>query len=419
MGAYWFECEKIYFNDLSEEMQEKLYLKDKEKFKNYVAKSKYERIRRLVIEDEKCDSDTLEQIFELETILYHNVYNLKIVLQHPNFKMDEQKRQLLAESDNVQIKLMVVENEKTTSQMLNQILRREIEQTNSEELIQEILRNSNFEMEEETLIKLSESEHLCHRCLAAGSENASSEFLNQMYREEIQGDQECDVIELILNNSNFKMEDETRKVLAQSDDVTQREVAAEDQDGSSEFLNWMIRREVETFNNKDVIKLILNNQNFKMEDETRRVLAESNDFGNRMYAAKESSNPSEFLNWMIRKEIQSDDNCFVVNEILGHPNFKMEDATREVMARAEDDNHRCMIAEDPQTSTELLEEMYLKETIEYVLEEIEKNLLTRLDKSSVKLDAIQKRKIMDVLKETRKSKVPLIKYLKQISKILG
>lgn len=361
MGAYLFECEKIYFNDLAEEMQEKLYFKDKENFKNDVAKSKYERIRRVVIEDEKCDRETLEQVFEVEVILYHNVYNLKSILKHPNFKMDEQKRQLLAESDNVQIKLMVVEDETTSSQMLNQILRREIEQTNSEELIRKILNNSNFEMEEETLIKLSESDDSIHRCLAAESENASSEFLNQMYREEIQGDQECDVIELILNNSNFKMEDETRKVLAQSDDVRQREVAAEDQGGSSEFLNWMLRNEVEGSNNRDVIVLILN-----------------------------------------------------------HSNFKMEVETREVMARSEDDKHRFMIAKDSQTANELLEEMYLKETKQDVLEEIEKNLLTKLDKSSVELNAIQKRKIMEVLKQTRTTKyVPLVKYLKQISKILS
>lgn len=357
-----FEGVELQFNDLSEEIQEKLYFSDKEKFKKEAARSKYEHIRRFIISDNESDVEILDEVFKVETQVYGNLHHLRKLWNNPKFNKNDEKRQILAESDCAQIQLIAAEDEGTSSVILNQILRKEVVKINSvEEVIEAIFENDNFEMEEETRRVLAKSDNYYYRCIAAEHESNSC-TLTQMLQDEIQGHDDRDVINAILNNQNFKMNDETRKILTKSDDWRHRQIAAKDEGSSCEFLNKMLQDEVQGPDDSDVVEAILNNPNFKMEDETRKVLAKSSD-----------------------------------------------------------EDYRKMIAEDDASSEELLEDMYLRETDEDVFKAIELNFLRKISKSSVTLNAIQKRQILGVLKDVKRSSnfSRLSKYMKQILDIIG
>ena len=63
-------------------------------------------------------------------------------------------------------------------------------------------------------------------------EGSSSEVLNQMLRNKIEKGISSREVEEIINNPNFKMDEETRKMLAESEEWEDRILAAEDE-GSS------------------------------------------------------------------------------------------------------------------------------------------------------------------------------------------
>ena len=296
---------EIQFNDLSEQSQEKLYFQEKEKFEMEVVKSQYANIRRLLIKDEKTSSNTLDEIFKVETEIYGNAQNIVALWNHPNFEKNDEKRKTLATSDSWEI-----------------------------------------------------------RKIATEDEESSSKLLNEMYRNEIQGEYNEEIIEAILYNPNFQMEKETLKVLAKSKKWEDRLEAAkyDGEETSSEFLNEMYRNEIQGEGNDDVEDAILNNLIFKMEEETWNILAKSPYWQDRIRAAKEES-----------------------------------------------------------ASSEQLQKMYLTETEEKVLKAIELNLSQKISKTSTTLNAIQKRQILNVLKELKhsKKKKPLSQYLEQILEIIG
>ena len=357
---------EIQFNDLSEQSQEKLYFQEKEKFEMEVVKSQYANIRRLLIKDEKTSSNTLDEIFKVETEIYGNAQNIVALWNHPNFEKNDEKRKTLATSDSWEIRKIATEDEESSSKLLNEMYRNEIQGEYNEEIIEAILYNPNFQMEKETLKVLAKSEEWDDRLEAAkyDGEETSSEFLNEMYRNEIQGEHDEDVILAILNNTKFQMEKETLKVLAKSKKWEDRLEAAkyDGEETSSEFLNEMYRNEIQGEGNDDVEDAILNNLIFKMEEETWNILAKSPYWQDRIRAAKEES-----------------------------------------------------------ASSEQLQKMYLTETEEKVLKAIELNLSQKISKTSTTLNAIQKRQILNVLKELKhsKKKKPLSQYLEQILEIIG
>lgn len=234
---------EVQFNDLTEEMQEKLYLERKAEFEKEATKSQYAKIRRLIINEDEIDLVVLDEVFNLEAEIYGNRENLNLIWKHPKFEKNDDKRKILAESDDWEIRMIPAEDEESSSEFLNQILRDKIQGDEDGEVIEAIINNPNFKMDEKTREMLAESGEWRIRMIPAKYEGSSSEFLNQMLRDEIQDYGDCDVIETIINNPNFKMEEEIRKMLAESNDYENRIIAAKYEGSSKEFLENMFLKE--------------------------------------------------------------------------------------------------------------------------------------------------------------------------------
>ena len=236
---------ELEFNDLSEQAQEKLYLQEKKKFQEDASKSQYASIRKLLIEDEECESSIIDEVFKIETEIYGCMRILEMIWKHPKFEKTDEKRKILAESDDVNIVCIVAKDEDVSSEFLNEMLRREVQGQNYEEVTEAIIQNSNFEIEEETIIVLANSDEWEDRLIAAEKETDSSR-LNEMLRKEVQGENDGDVTEAIIQNSNFEMEEETIRVLANSDEWEDRLIVARDKNVSEELLKEMYCNERDT-----------------------------------------------------------------------------------------------------------------------------------------------------------------------------
>jgi len=421
MQNVYFEGVQIGFKDLSEEMQKKMYLRDEEKFKKEAAKSQYASVRKLVLETVDCDSETLDEVFKEEIEKYKKYENLKVIWNQTNFKKDDEKRKQLAELDNKKIRLLVAEDKESSSEFLNQMFQYEIEHDKEYDVIRAILKNSNFKMDDDTRKALASSDDEDYRIMVARDKETSSEFLNLLLRKEVGDEGDGEVIEAILDNPNFKMDNDTRKLYATSENDEDRRVAAEDEGSSSEFLNQMLRDEIENDEEDTVIYTILDNPNFKMDNDIRKVLAKSENWKYRCIVAKNEGSSSELLNQMLRDEIGHGDDEDVINSIRKNPNFKMDDDTRKALANSDNYGYRIMAVEDEGTTREFLENMYLKEKDEDVLEAIEINLFSKLSKNSITLNVVQKRQILEVLKKVKRlrKRKPLSYYLEEILEIIG
>lgn len=307
---------EVEFNDLLENTQKRLYLQDSEKFEEYAAKSQFTEVRKLVIKNNQASSTNLDEIFKLE-IEKEGITNLTLLWNHPNFQKDNKKRR--------------------------------------------ILEKGKYDLRE----------------ILANDKDSSSDFLNEMIRgEELQKGRHPAIMQAILKNKNFKMENETRKMLAKDTRSVFRVMAAKDKNSSSEFLNEMLRRELQNENNEKVIETIMANKNFKMEVKTREMLAEDENFRWRKKVAEDKETPSKLLNQMLQEELNYVRTCeSVIVSIIANKNFKIEDETLEMLYEATwFSKYRIMLARDKKTSYELLEKMYSKETDEKALEVIELNM---------------------------------------------
>ena len=349
------------FNDLSEQTQEKLYMHDKKKFQEDASKSQYASIRKILIEDEETEKSILDEIFKVETEIYGKMENIVQIWNHPKFEKTDEKQKVLADSDNWRIRVIAAEDEGSSSELLNEMLRKEMQKEQDQNVMTAIFNNENFKMDIETFSLFANSESEGCREIAA-SYMEDSIRLNELLRSEVEGENEGDVIDSIIENEFFEMEEETLEVLAKSDYEFNREIAAKSKEAISGFLNRLLRDEVQSIASYDVIKGCMENENFQMEEETLHVIEKEHDY----------------------------------------------DAL-------------TILAEDPNTSQEWLEKIYLRQTDSEVLKAAERNLLQKLHKKSITLNAVQKSKVLEVLKELKRSrkKKPLTKYLEEILEIIG
>ena len=375
---------EVEFRDLTKEAQERLYLSDKEKFKNEVANSEYVDIRRMVAENENSSSKLLNAMFR-EEITNEDKQDddvLKAILANPKFTMEEETRKLYAESVYWGCRRIAAKDAGSSSEFLNAMLREEItnEDKQDDDVLKAILANPKFTMEEETRKLYAESVYWGCRRIAAKDADSSSESLNAMLREEItnRDKQNENVINAILSNPKFTMEEETRKLCAESVYWRYRQIAAKDEDSSSECLNAMLREEItnEGRQDKAVIKAILANSKFTMEKETRKLCAEWDNWEYRQIAAEDEGSSSEFLNAMLREEITNEDkqDDDVIRAILSNKNLLLQDDLRNACAEFANWEIRLMIAKDAETPKELLEAMREREGDSDVRNEIRTNL---------------------------------------------
>lgn len=181
---------EVQFNDLTEEMQEKLYLERKAEFEKEAAKSQYAEIRRLIINEDEIDLVVLDEAFNVETKIYGNEenQNLNLIWKHPKFEKNDDKRKILAESDNWSFRMLPAEDEGSSSEFLNQMLRDEIQNDCDRVVVDAIINNPNFKMEEETRKMLAKSDNRNHRIIAVKDEGSSEEFLENMFWKETDED---------------------------------------------------------------------------------------------------------------------------------------------------------------------------------------------------------------------------------------
>lgn len=418
---------EIAFDDLSSKAQEKLYLQNKEKFQKEAIESKESGIRKLVVKDEECEVAILDEIFRIETEIYKDSGNLWLIWNHPKFQKTDEKKKKLLESDSAEIRKLLAQDKESSSEMLNKLLCNELQNETCSRayVVDTILDNPKFQVEEETLKVLSKSKYLDHQLYVAKREDVSSELLNEMLRDELQKEeiQSIDIKIVILKNPKLQMEEETLKLLSQSEDWEDRLKVAKCKDTSSELLNKMFRIEIqnEEYQYGAVEEAILNNPKLQMEEKTFKVLAKSENWDERLMAAKREDASSEFLNDMLRNELHGEEDDDVINAILNNSKFNMDDETRKVLVKSDIFDYHKMVIENAGTSKQFLEEMCLNETDRILLDMIEDELFSRISKNTVTLNVLQKKKILKLLKELRYSRKrkPLTKYLEKILEIIG
>ena len=225
---------EVQFSDFPEELQEKLYLKNKEKFQIEVANSQYKDIRRLLIEDNRTTDEILKQILDIEMRKPVCISNVVSILKHPNFKKYKAILDELAQSED-QVKRRIAAMASNSSEFLNNMLQNELNRNNGLYIISFILDNPSFKADEVTLGKLAQSRYSEERKIAARLSN-SSEFLNKMNQNELDGEDDIDVKNTIFHNPNFKQDEVTYSKVIQSVEMEHRQRAM--RKSNSSLIRW-------------------------------------------------------------------------------------------------------------------------------------------------------------------------------------
>lgn len=185
-------------------------------------------------------------------------------------KNKEELKEDAAKSNYVVIRKEIAIQEQS-SEFLNRMIRDEIKRVKSINcVIEEIFKNPQFQIEEDTIETMAKSENWNYRKLAA-EKSISSEFLNRMLIDEIASEEDEDVINEILQNPLFKGENEILEILSKAVNWEYRKIAAE-KSTSSELLNKILREEIKEDEDPEVIKAVLTNKIFQIERETKEIL---------------------------------------------------------------------------------------------------------------------------------------------------
>ena len=184
---------------------------------------------------------------------------------------------------------------------------------NNKDLVGSIFNNKIFKIEEETMKNLATSSDWRYRQKVAKA-SRDSKLLNEMLRNEVNGDDDYDVENTIFENEIFEIEEETIKVLATAESWRNRAKAAE-LSKDSKLLNEMLRNEVNGDDDYDVENTIFENEIFEIEEETIKVLATSDGWEYRQKAAELSKDVNILLE-MFTSELKSDNRDGAVLEAI-------------------------------------------------------------------------------------------------------
>ena len=177
----------------------------------------------------------------------------------------------------------------------------------------------------------SKSQFASIRKLVAEDEETSNEFLNEMLREEVTkgGKQNFELISVILSKQKFTMEEETRKTCAESINPNYRCIAVSDGAPSSEYLNAMLREEITNKDKKSkiVIQAILIKEKLLLQEDLRNACAEFDAWEIRLLIARDPATPKELLETMRKKESDQD----VLESIEKNLSHKEEVKKKEIL----------------------------------------------------------------------------------------
>lgn len=141
---------EINFNDLTEEKQKEIYEKNKKKYKQDASKSKYYSIRLAVVENETDSSELLNIMMraEIEGDM-DNRYLVGSIFKNKIFKIEEETIKILATSDVEVYRQKAAELSKDVGRLLI-MFERELN-NGTFEVLEAIVKNDLFE--KETLLK--------------------------------------------------------------------------------------------------------------------------------------------------------------------------------------------------------------------------------------------------------------------------
>ena len=133
---------EVQFSYFSKELQEKLYLNNKEEFQEDAANSQYEDIRRLLIEDNQTTDKILKQVLKKD-MEQECISNMVSILKHPNFKENKAIFDKLSQSKNWEIR-EITAMASNSFEFLNEMLINELEGEEDGDVKQAIFDNPRF-----------------------------------------------------------------------------------------------------------------------------------------------------------------------------------------------------------------------------------------------------------------------------------
>ena len=146
---------EVTFGDLTEEVQRNLYLNDRERFQIDAAGSRYSEIRKLIVSDESMTLELLNEMLrkEVQNKEYHSSKVEQAILANPKFQMEQETLKVLVESENWGERLIAAKSQDASSELLNEMLRKEVQnkEYHSSNVEKVIFDNPKFQMEQETL----------------------------------------------------------------------------------------------------------------------------------------------------------------------------------------------------------------------------------------------------------------------------
>ncbi len=279
-------------------------------------------------------------------------------------------REDASKSQFASIRELVANDEETSNKVLNEILKEEVTNKDKQEpaVIADIFERKDFIITEENQKLCAKSSNWRIRLLRVKDENTSSEFLNEMLKEEVtnKDKQNLFVLKAILSRENFTITEENRKLCAKSSDLGTRLWIVEDENTSNELLNEMFKEEL---TNKDkqepaVIADIFERKDFTITKENRRLWVDSSNLRTRLWMVKDENTSNEFLNEILEEEVTNEDkqNLFVLDAIFERKDFTITEEKQKLCAKSSKWYIRYLIVKDKNTSNELLNEI-LKEEV--------------------------------------------------------
>lgn len=196
---------QINFNDLTEQKQIELYQKNKKKYKQDAMNSIYISVRIAVVKDEKESSEVLNEM--LRTAVKDELYGdvEQAIFNNTIFMAEEETMNLLATSDLWHYRMKAAELSKD-SKLLNEMLRKEVNDEQDDDVEKAIFNNGFFEIEEETAKQLASQDNSYYRKIAAEL-SKDSNMLLEMFVSEMQADEvDEDVLKIIIKNDAFIFE---------------------------------------------------------------------------------------------------------------------------------------------------------------------------------------------------------------------
>ena len=182
------------------------------------AKSRSWRIRLWIVEDENTSNELLNEILEEavtnEDKQDHHV--LEAIFSREDFAITEENRKLCAKSRSCRIRLWIVKDENTSNELLNEILKEEVTDEDKEEpdVLETIFEREDFTITEENQKLCVKSSDWYIRLLIVEDENTSNELLNEILKEEVtdKDKQEPEVNEAIFEREDFEITKENKRI---------------------------------------------------------------------------------------------------------------------------------------------------------------------------------------------------------------